>query len=1698
MLQNQFNENYVRSFIEKPVLRRLDGRLSLTFMSELRRVETIFVSLSVTQEQLPGIDDGVDALIDISLEIVARIVDELEGSVNKMFSTTTGLCFMCLFGLHGCRRKDEVSHALEAAARIWRELSMLLVDHERISVGITSGVCYCGVVGHRQRQEYTVIGAKVNMAARLMANYPGVVSCDEESMTLAMHGHDSFKLLPAKRLRGVAHPGRIFQFNPTFTLGPQTGNLPKFLFPIVNRTAILEATQRSIAELIDYAGKLSCQIKYPRSKMLEEPYEPLLHVIEGQHGTGKTRIIESIVRRAFEMGCISVGFSARRPTSSFSGARYLIEAITGLSSTIHQQARNDVIVSLLGIVPDSPEPAAAQRTRINDERQQLQENEVSTAIQSTSTVSAAAVNGYADSLWVLNEVLGLRFPVKMATWAHDVARRQDRALQLLIEIFAKLYALVRSADRSPQPFFLPVIDKMNAVAKRAPKGVVIGIDDALLLDDMSLRFISAVYERELPVPILAVFSVSPLGFGSSSGSQPDEIPAGLQRLFSVMGSRTLDDRVTLHTLGPLGKRDLVTVACQLLRARAISTGLLDLLRKVSGGNGAICELVLKQLLAHKSLNFVSIHESNVEDLDFGDASKLQPVFQGIHEGFTISPVENITLAPMPSPMNSLDRQFFASPTSTFNVIQQALSLDRVVVARETLALEVFEPPDSIQSLTELSLDFVSPVQLHYLKCAAVIGSSFNLGLLFRILPGMSRASFVRTTRELVIHGYLECLREVHPSDPIVTSADLDAVVEITEHLSATRELVIHGYLECLREVHPSDPIVTSADLDAVVEITEHLSGKHFMEDSSPEANRQLLQDLCPKRRIRQIHAHLEVTKASNIRKNCCVEANPETLETTLPCKALRFSSPLTRRVILNAMMSLQKREIHSIVADVLSQFPPYCLACNGTSFTTGASLVSTEAVDVRVTENSTAISSRLGLSPILTRDLDPPTVSWLTDETDKSFDYYPGSLGPRRKSSQESSNNVRARASFVEALRTTFAASGVVRNEDDTRRTDPSRLHRHEDPGFFTRKATDLDYDDLTDFEPIFDIGANPDANEDVLSARGRELAFTSHWDDIQRRRLSPEITGFPLGEPNDDPLQSFHASAEADYNKLEQNFKRSTSIRETAQERNKRINSENRSTRTPKVDKGDEVQGDPTSVGLWDSLTGFVGKFVGFSSGQEDPETEDSSIFFNVLEYGAKMKAHLALLNTAVNLAANGLLNDAETLSADLKADTPFLESMENDPEFGIYCTLVKARTMRLRAFISKAYGETDSAIKWLKSALEELNYSFPKDDIRKHWHALTNLQTSIMRHSENYQGVVLASDTNRAWLLLEASYCLIALVACLRKIDDDAIYAIGVAALMSIHAMEAAPCHFAHLVVGYALCLETCCWLPAKPSFLKHLVQHSLALISRKTNFSVEELVHVDHYITAILQLVSTKGTLQEANDLSMTYYPVNAGLPLDNSYVSLFRLLAVVPFTRSLDIQGLKLGMGLLKANVQAIPSFDPLRIDYILMCMLTLLDIVLLLECQLTDLVNLYEAKEWSKFQEHLANAQDHLKEIQRRLEKSGIGAARLFMLEAYLEKIRGRHRESSAALKRSLQVAAEKGARRPFFRAKFNDMAWHGELSDRAMNAWSERAAQYETDETFSSALEDESSHRYALHPLPIPKALIIPRNVPNSSKMSNK
>ena len=79
-------------------------------------------------------------------------------------------------------------------------------------MGVTTGVAFCGVVGHPQRHEYTVIGQKVNMAARLMMAFPDNVVCDESTKTKSGLAASQFVLQPPVALKGITNPKNVYTF----------------------------------------------------------------------------------------------------------------------------------------------------------------------------------------------------------------------------------------------------------------------------------------------------------------------------------------------------------------------------------------------------------------------------------------------------------------------------------------------------------------------------------------------------------------------------------------------------------------------------------------------------------------------------------------------------------------------------------------------------------------------------------------------------------------------------------------------------------------------------------------------------------------------------------------------------------------------------------------------------------------------------------------------------------------------------------------------------------------------------------------------------------------------------------------------------------------------------------------------------------------------------------------------------------------------------------------------------------------------------------------------------------------------------------------------------------------------------------------------------------------------------------------------
>lgn len=75
-----------------------------------------------------------------------------------------------MWGVHSFTHANNCSRGLTCA--VLMSLRVRTVGHA-CSIGLTTGIVYCGAVGSFNRQDYVGIGDTVNLAARLMAKAGG-------------------------------------------------------------------------------------------------------------------------------------------------------------------------------------------------------------------------------------------------------------------------------------------------------------------------------------------------------------------------------------------------------------------------------------------------------------------------------------------------------------------------------------------------------------------------------------------------------------------------------------------------------------------------------------------------------------------------------------------------------------------------------------------------------------------------------------------------------------------------------------------------------------------------------------------------------------------------------------------------------------------------------------------------------------------------------------------------------------------------------------------------------------------------------------------------------------------------------------------------------------------------------------------------------------------------------------------------------------------------------------------------------------------------------------------------------------------------------------------------------------------------------------------------------------------------------------
>lgn len=121
---------------------------------------------------------------------------------------------------------------MPAAYAIHRALkSELGVDNR---VGCTFGKVYCGVVGGVRRHEFAVMGAPVNLAARLMNSKVNTGILVDEAVRDQCIGRYAFKVLPPVNAKGYDKPVTIFE---PVQVEAKASKKKKSTFPIIGRKA---------------------------------------------------------------------------------------------------------------------------------------------------------------------------------------------------------------------------------------------------------------------------------------------------------------------------------------------------------------------------------------------------------------------------------------------------------------------------------------------------------------------------------------------------------------------------------------------------------------------------------------------------------------------------------------------------------------------------------------------------------------------------------------------------------------------------------------------------------------------------------------------------------------------------------------------------------------------------------------------------------------------------------------------------------------------------------------------------------------------------------------------------------------------------------------------------------------------------------------------------------------------------------------------------------------------------------------------------------------------------------------------------------------------------------------------------------------------------------------------------------------------
>jgi class 3 adenylate cyclase/tetratricopeptide (TPR) repeat protein len=308
----------LRGYLPAAILSRLDAGQT-GWLAELRPVTVLFINLA-------GLNVLTTEALDQTHAVIRSLQSTLyrhEGSLNKLSLDEKGLTLVAALGLPPFAHSDDPARGVQTAIEVQDRLRELDV---RGAIGVASGRVYCGEIGGRGRREYTVIGDRVNLAARLMQAAPGTILCDPATRQAA-RARFAFEALPPVIFKGKSEPIPIFRpSGQAASLGDSS--------PLIGRIAERRHLHARLESLVVGSGGLV--------------------LIEGEAGIGKSRLVADMVGRAEEMSITilsGAGDAVERSTPYFAW-RPVVARLLGVEGLDDPDERRARVKDRLGADPD--------------------------------------------------------------------------------------------------------------------------------------------------------------------------------------------------------------------------------------------------------------------------------------------------------------------------------------------------------------------------------------------------------------------------------------------------------------------------------------------------------------------------------------------------------------------------------------------------------------------------------------------------------------------------------------------------------------------------------------------------------------------------------------------------------------------------------------------------------------------------------------------------------------------------------------------------------------------------------------------------------------------------------------------------------------------------------------------------------------------------------------------------------------------------------------------------------------------------------------------------------------------------------------------------------------------------------------------------------------------------------------------------